>query len=520
MSEIEYCGDEKCEKVVVGEPQAGSGPKTTDSIEINDYPEEFLTQSGSFAMPGLSATSVGKLLNALPIPALLVDRSFLIRFANRASESLGAIGNGLEGRPVALLFPAEEAGGKIRSVLDGVFSQRKPSAVESAITKREGTMWGRMHFRSLRLGQERHILILVEDLTHERDELLSTRRNREELERRVGERTSDLVEANEKLKLEIEERNKAEAALRESEERYRGLFEASSHALLIMDRETGQILDVNTAACELYGYSREELLGLSRSDLSAEQLTEGKAGDASTGRIPVRYHRTKDGTVFAVEITAAFFSRKDRPLTVLSVRNVTARHNAEREKNKLTKDLAAANRALRYQATHDGLTGLWNRRAISDRLGSELSRSMRERTPVGVVMADLDRFKEINDQYGHLAGDAVLQESARRLVASVRPYDEVGRYGGDEFLLVLPGCDKRRSLQLAERLREDFASSPLRTDEGEFNLTVSFGVTSVEDFSEPDAYALVREADTALYLAKSRGRNRVELPDADEVLKE
>jgi diguanylate cyclase (GGDEF)-like protein len=126
-------------------------------------------------------------------------------------------------------------------------------------------------------------------------------------------------------------------------------------------------------------------------------------------------------------------------------------------------------------------------------------------------MIDLDNFKEINDQYGHLTGDAVLCEAARRITSVVRPYDGVGRYGGEEFLVVLPGCNKEKSARLAERLRASFANEPLGIQEGWFTLTLSCGVTAVDANSCPDLDACIRAADEALYKAKKSGRNRVEL---------
>ena len=130
-----------------------------------------------------------------------------------------------------------------------------------------------------------------------------------------------------------------------------------------------------------------------------------------------------------------------------------ARLRSGRRILELQQQLIAAREAFRLQATHDLLTGLWNHGAILDILQRELDRARRESNPLGVVMADLDHFKQVNDTYGHLAGDAVLREVAKRLSASVRPYDSVARYGGEEFLIVAPNCDPGSGLNLAQRLR-------------------------------------------------------------------
>jgi diguanylate cyclase (GGDEF)-like protein len=122
--------------------------------------------------------------------------------------------------------------------------------------------------------------------------------------------------------------------------------------------------------------------------------------------------------------------------------------------------------ALRTLATRDALTGTWNRRAILEILRRELARGAREGTPVGVVLADLDHFKRVNDTLGHLTGDAVLSEAARRIGAALRPYDALGRYGGEEFLIVLPGCDPEGASQVAERVRGRVAEAPVTTPAG------------------------------------------------------
>lgn len=168
----------------------------------------------------------------------------------------------------------------------------------------------------------------------------------------------------------------------------------------------------------------------------------------------------------------------------------------------------AAGEAFKFQATHDSLTGLLNRPAVLDILRREMQRGLRERTPVGLVIADLDHFKRVNDTYGHMAGDAVLVEAAKRMGSSVRAYDSVGRFGGEEFLIVLPGCDANATYQQAERIRASIANEPVTAPEGSIAVTVSMGAAS--SAAEADMDALLRAADTALYAAKRAGRNRVE----------
>jgi two-component system chemotaxis family response regulator WspR len=166
---------------------------------------------------------------------------------------------------------------------------------------------------------------------------------------------------------------------------------------------------------------------------------------------------------------------------------------------------------LRDQATRDGLTGVWNRKMIFDTLAREFDRARREGKPLAIVMADLDRFKTINDRFGHPAGDAVLQEVGRRLRAGVRTYDHVGRYGGEEFLIVLPDCDQEKAGKLSERLRQFVAESPMNAEGRDLDVTCSLGVAFTDASKGTSVANLVQAADGALYLAKQNGRNCVRI---------
>ena len=167
--------------------------------------------------------------------------------------------------------------------------------------------------------------------------------------------------------------------------------------------------------------------------------------------------------------------------------------------------LLAAQERLRVEATHDALTGLWNRRAILANLERELLRAGRQGSSTAVALIDLDHFKRVNDTHGHLVGDEVLRETARRLGAAVRPYDFVGRYGGEEFLVVAPGHDHDRALDLAERIRRVFAEAPVATSGPTLPLTLSLGAVAVRGGAE--VKDVLAAADAALYEAKGAGRN-------------
>jgi two-component system, cell cycle response regulator len=176
----------------------------------------------------------------------------------------------------------------------------------------------------------------------------------------------------------------------------------------------------------------------------------------------------------------------------------------------LQEELVRAREALRRQATRDQLTELWNRTAMFDILTAELTRAKRDSNTVSILMIDLDHFKRVNDTLGHAAGDGVLREAARRMVACVRSYDAVCRYGGEEFLIILPGCDIAAAMLRAEGIRLAVAKDAFQIPEGPLDITCSVGVAASSGDDILDVTELIRKADEALYAAKHNNRNRVE----------
>ena len=163
---------------------------------------------------------------------------------------------------------------------------------------------------------------------------------------------------------------------------------------------------------------------------------------------------------------------------------------------------------LRIEATHDVLTGTLNRRAILSLLERQAAQATRHPSQVGILLLDLDHFKKVNDSHGHTTGDDVLTETAKRLAAPLRRYDALGRYGGEEFLIVLPRCDLERTAEVAERVRLSVSKTPIDTSAGKIAITASIGAAAM-DHRPVSAHDLIQRADQALYDAKALGRNRV-----------
>lgn len=467
---------------------------------------------------------------------------------------------------------------------------------------------------------------------------------------------------------DISQRKQAELALQDSELKFRTLVQVSSDAIFIIDNESGQILDVNEAGPAMYGYTREELVSLKNTDVSAqpeETRTATHSTEIGQVLVPVRYHRRKDGTVFPVEIIGKAFEWKGRMVHAAAIRDISERVRVDKQLEDLLKaersrvkqldalrmiwvelatefDLKALlskilenarsllladtgelslyepeadqlrvvascgfekdtsgdivpmgeglmglsakikqpllvknyqqweNRSPRYStlvleeavgapmlsggvllgsvvlgsfrpntfdaasmdllnlfvqqaslaihnarlfeqlndlAVTDTLTGLFNRRHFFYQAESLVVRAQRYGSPLSAVMIDLDHFKDINDTFGHSAGDHVLREVARALSAALRKSDLIGRYGGEEFCVLLPEIDLEEGRAAAERLRQEVFNLQIPTLKGTAAVTASLGVAALNSGETLDQ--LLQRADAALYQAKRAGRNAV-----------
>jgi diguanylate cyclase (GGDEF)-like protein/PAS domain S-box-containing protein len=319
------------------------------------------------------------------------------------------------------------------------------------------------------------------------------------LEEQVRRRTAELEAA-------LRENEKITRALRESEAKFRGLVSQSLVGIAIT--QDGRFSYSNAKFDEIFGYSAEEVQELGPLDIAtendrplvAENMRKRYSGEVERIDYVFRALR-KDGTVIDVEIHSSAMEIGGKMALFGLVMDVTERTRAERE-------VQALQEKLREQSTHDALTGLYNRRYLEETLGRELILAERHGHPVSVIMGDLDHFKAINDCYGHLGGDEVLRVFGDLMKRNSRGSDIYCRYGGEEFLLVMPQMAKENAIERAEQLCATMASAPVCYGESQIAVTASFGVaTFPRDGRTGDE--LIAAADSALYAAKAAGRNRV-----------
>lgn len=319
------------------------------------------------------------------------------------------------------------------------------------------------------------------------------------LEEQVRRRTSEVEAA-------LRENEKITRALRESEAKFRGLVSQSLVGIAIT--EDGRFSYSNAKFDEIFGYSTEEIRGLGPLDLAtesdrplmAENIRKRLSGEVERADYVIRATR-KNGAVIDVEIQGQVMEIGGKLALMSLFMDVTERTRAERE-------VQALQEQLREQATHDVLTGLYNRRYLEDSLGRELISAERQGHPVSVIMGDIDHFKAVNDHYGHLGGDEVLRTFGDLLRRQVRGSDIYCRYGGEEFLLVLPRMSIGDAVDRAEQLRRAIAAAPVSYGASTIAVTASFGVAAFpRDGRTGDE--LISAADSALYTAKATGRNRV-----------
>ena len=218
--------------------------------------------------------------------------------------------------------------------------------------------------------------------------------------------------------------------------------------------------------------------------------------------------RVAIGSINLIDYLPRIFGREDRQL-LLDMAALVERELHLQSISITQLDLQKKNKNLRRKSLIDPLIGTWNRGAIMRILTIEAVRCDNAGIPLSLIVVDLDHFKKINDNHGHPAGDAVLVKVASRLRSCIRPQEALGRYGGEEFLIVLPGSSHDTAMAVAERMRLAVAIQPESIDDARLGLTISAGVSSTDLFPSATTEELISRADMALYAAKNAGRNRV-----------
>ncbi len=245
----------------------------------------------------------------------------------------------------------------------------------------------------------------------------------------------------------------------ESEIRYRRLFEFAQDGILILDAETGMIEDVNPYLINMLGYSRQEFIERKLWEVGAfkDVKASKRAFQALQDNEYIRYEdlplRAKDGRLMQVEFVSNVYTAGSERVIQCNIRDVT-------ERNQTKADLLRSEAHLREQSVRDHLTGLFNRRYLEETLDRELLRARRNGSTVGIILMDVDHFKQFNDLSGHAAGDAVLRELGSLLIANVRGEDIPSRYGGDEFTIVMPDASPKVANQRAELTRSQGRQVP------------------------------------------------------------
>ncbi|MDA3947077.1 MAG: PAS domain S-box protein [Helicobacteraceae bacterium] len=296
---------------------------------------------------------------------------------------------------------------------------------------------------------------------------------------------------------DITERKKTEQSLEESERRFRTILDVAVDGVLLIDMQAGKFIQANSAICKMLGYRLDELYELGVEDIHPKEalpevfreLERQVRGEILVAQnLPVK---RKDGSVFIADVSSAPMTLSGRTVMVGFFHDVTERKRIEEEMNLL--------------ATTDSLTGIANRREFSMQLEKEIERAKRYGTPLSLLMYDIDYFKQVNDTFGHDAGDDVLQAITQVVKRNIRAVDLVARWGGEEFMILMPESNGTDAFGAAEKLRKAIAAHLF---EQTGRLTVSFGVTAFSP--NDDSNTLLKRVDDALYQAKENGRNRVE----------
>jgi len=291
------------------------------------------------------------------------------------------------------------------------------------------------------------------------------------------------------------------------DEYYRFVFDHSMDALLLTQPD-GQILKANPAACELFRMTEDEIQSAGRTgllDTRDQKYEEALEERKRTGSVRAELTCVrKDGSTFPGFVMSTLFHDPDGTVwTVTIIRDIS-------EQKSMETTWQNNNAELRRIALYDSLTGLMNRRGFMEQCEHELQRAKRNKFGLCVLMLDIDHFKKINDTYGHAVGDQLLQRFSYVIKDTIRPYDIVGRYGGDELVICLPHTSCPMGKTVAERLREMDGNTPIQINGFRLGITISVGVVGIIPDTRTSVDTMIADADEAMYQAKTT-RNAVSM---------
>jgi diguanylate cyclase (GGDEF)-like protein/PAS domain S-box-containing protein len=313
---------------------------------------------------------------------------------------------------------------------------------------------------------------------------------------------------------DVTDLKRAEVALRESEQRFRCVVEELAEGVYLVDNATGAVVHANPALLAMLKYSADEIATIGPFDLIGGEypttlftaVAAMKENAIREGRCNLgsQRYRRKDGSFLDVDVQVTFVPNGEAGLLCIVLRDISEQKAYEERLFEYQLGLEEANTRLKTLSVTDGLTGANNRTAFDEKLAEEYDRASRYNHPLSLMLLDVDHFKLFNDEFGHPAGDDVLQTVASTLQETARTTDFVARYGGEEFTIILPDTDYAGAMVLAERCRRAIMGYPW----DKRTVTVSIGIATL-NAETSSAEMLLEQADEAMYLSKQRGRNRV-----------
>ncbi|NOT06559.1 MAG: PAS domain S-box protein [Anaerolineales bacterium] len=324
---------------------------------------------------------------------------------------------------------------------------------------------------------------------------------------------------------DITQRKQMEDTLRESEERFRLAFEHAHVGMTLVDLQ-GRFMKMNPQICLMFGYSQGELEGKSINEIThpdyqnlsfsfMQQAIEGRMDHSEFEKLYIH----KNGSfVWGLVSSSLVRNAAGVPLYFIAhIQDITARKQTENELLNLKESLEEANRELQTALAReqtlshtDVLTGIHNRRHLFELAGQKLAVALRYQQPLAVMMMDIDHFKKVNDTFGHAVGDQMLKSVTQIACAKLRSADVIGRYGGEEFVILLPMTNAQQAILSAERIRAGVAALRVPTEKGDASATLSIGIVEINhELSMEAVEDVFRRADQAMYAAKQAGRNRV-----------